>query len=124
MKTIYLVILGLVVFSLVGHGLTFAMSCGHNMSGTEEGQSHTAQCTDSAVKSELIELGNKICPVLEEPIDEATKATYEYEGKIYNFCCAGCIDEFKKDPPKYIEKVNAELEAAKGVVTGELNRRN
>ena len=37
--------------------------------------------------------------------------TYEYEGKIYNFCCAGCIDEFKKEPQKYIDKVNQELEA-------------
>lgn len=25
------------------------------------------------------------------------QVTYEYKGKIYNFCCAGCIDEFKKD---------------------------
>jgi len=39
------------------------------------------------------------------------KATYEYEGKIYNFCCPMCIDEFKKDPQKYIKKVNEELQA-------------
>lgn len=55
-------------------------------------------------------VGNKICPVSGEEIKEQTKATYEYEGKIYNFCCAGCIEEFKKDPEQYISKVDQELE--------------
>jgi len=55
--------------------------------------------------------GNRVCPVSGEKIDEETKATYEYEGKIYNFCCPMCIDEFKKDPQKYINKVEEELRA-------------
>ena len=54
----------------------------------------------------LIDTGNKICPVSGELIDDSMmKATYEYDGKIYNFCCAGCIDEFNKDPQKYISKI-------------------
>jgi YHS domain-containing protein len=65
-----------------------------------------AQSQDKAVN-----IGNKICPVTGEKIDEKTKATYEYKGKIYNFCCAMCIDEFKKDPEKYIKKVEEELQA-------------
>jgi len=60
-----------------------------------------------------INAGNKICPVSGEKINEKTKATYEYNGKIYNFCCPMCIDEFKKDPEKYIEKVKEELNASK-----------
>jgi YHS domain-containing protein len=55
------------------------------------------------------DVGNQICPVSGETIDAATKATYEYDGKIYNFCCPMCIDEFKADPDKYIAKVNEEL---------------
>ena len=43
-----------------------------------------------------------------EKIDEKMKATYEYEGKVYNFCCAMCIDDFKKDPQKYIKKIEEE----------------
>lgn len=107
-KAICSVILGLAVFTLVGFGSAFAMSC-HDMSGGKDGHSQ-AQCADPAVKSEVIDVGNKICPVLGEPIDEAAKTTYEYEGKIYNFCCVGCIDEFKKEPQKYIDKVDQELE--------------
>lgn len=45
-----------------------------------------------------------------EKIEEAMKVTYEYEGKVYNFCCAMCIDEFKKDPQKYIKKVEEEMQ--------------
>lgn len=55
-------------------------------------------------------MGNKICPVSGEKIEEKLKATYEYDGKVYNFCCISCIEEFKKDPGKYIEKVNEELQ--------------
>ena len=99
MKAIYLIILGLAVFSSVA----FAMSCGADMSHEEHGKMPQAEST-------AVDAGNKICPVSGEPIDEAAKATYEYEGKIYNFCCAGCIEEFKKEPQKYIDKVNQELE--------------
>ncbi|MDP8258529.1 MAG: YHS domain-containing protein [Candidatus Aadella gelida] len=44
-----------------------------------------------------------ICPVMK---GKATKEySYTYEGKIYYFCCPGCIEEFKKDPAKYISKI-------------------
>ncbi|HAZ10599.1 MAG TPA: hypothetical protein DCY56_05800 [Candidatus Omnitrophica bacterium] len=75
--------------------------------------SHEGHGKASQEKSAAIDAGNKICPVTGEEIDEVAKATYEYEGKIYNFCCAGCIDEFKKEPQKYIDKVIQELESAK-----------
>jgi YHS domain-containing protein len=36
------------------------------------------------------------------------KATYEYNGKMYYFCCDGCKEAFVKNPAKYIQKVMAE----------------
>ncbi len=54
------------------------------------------------------DVGNKICPVMGEKINEKTKATYEYKGKVYNFCCPECIDAFKKNPEKYIKKIGEE----------------
>jgi len=98
MKNIYLVIILLAVFA----SAAFGMSCHTDTSGA----SQTMQ-----EKSAAVDAGNKICPVLGNPIDDATKATYEYEGKIYNFCCRGCIGKFKKEPQKYIDKVNQELQA-------------
>ena len=51
---------------------------------------------------------NTICPVSGEKIDENTKVTYEYKGKIYAFCCQVCLEEFKKDPEKFIQKMEKE----------------
>jgi YHS domain-containing protein len=42
---------------------------------------------------------NTRCPVTGDPIDP--KITYVYAGKTYAFCCADCVDKFKKDPAKY-----------------------
>ncbi|MCM8796675.1 MAG: YHS domain-containing protein [Candidatus Omnitrophica bacterium] len=73
-------------------------------------QGNKEETTQMATK-ETVEVGNKICPVSGDKIQENDKATYEYKGKIYNFCCAMCIDEFKKDQEKYIKKVEEELRA-------------
>ena len=93
------------VFVLTAAGLSWAMPrCGMNMRLAQaESAKETANTAQKAV-----DVGNKICPVGGEKIDEKTKATYEYEGKIYNFCCAMCIDDFKKDPQKYIKKIEEE----------------
>ena len=60
-------------------------------------------------------VGNKICPVSGEEVGGGgmEPATYEHEGKIYNFCCPACIEEFKKEPQKYIKKVEEELQASR-----------
>jgi YHS domain-containing protein len=71
----------------------------------QEDKDSKAQANDQNV-----EVGNMVCPVSGGKINEETKATYEYEGRVYNFCCAMCIDEFKKDPAKYIKKVEEELQ--------------
>ncbi len=98
MKNIYLIILILAVLILAGSGLVFA--------GRGWCDQETTASDDSSVKSKVIDVSNKICPVLGEPINEDNKATYEYQGKIYNFCCTSCVEAFKKDPQKYIDKMN------------------
>lgn len=72
---------------------------------------------ETAKKAE--EVGNQICPVSGEKIDEKTKATYEYQGKVYNLCCPMCVDEFKKDPEKYIRRVEEEKQGETKKEAGE-----
>jgi YHS domain-containing protein len=43
---------------------------------------------------------NKICPVEGGEIDP--EVTVTHKGKVVAFCCAGCDEEFKKDPAKYL----------------------
>lgn len=91
---------GMLIAGLAGP--VFAMSCG-DMSDHQQAA--------PAPSEKAVNVGNKICPVTGEAIDEKLKTTYEYKGKVYNFCCASCIDEFKKDPEKYIKKIEEELQA-------------
>jgi YHS domain-containing protein len=46
------------------------------------------------------------CPVMGGKVNEKVYA--DYQGKRVYFCCAGCINEFKKDPEKYLKKIEAE----------------
>ena len=34
----------------------------------------------------------------------SAKHVYEHAGKKYFFCCAGCVEKFKADPGKYLNK--------------------
>jgi len=114
------VLLVLVASALVGG--TGAVSLAAMRGGGHENSSHqqVAQAPSAlhsegelaaSGKSAPLNVGNKICPVSGEKIDEKTKATYEHGGKVYNFCCASCIGEFRRDPAKYIKKVEAELQS-------------
>jgi len=47
--------------------------------------------------------GAGICPVLHKEASE--EYPYTYEGKTYYFYCPMCIEEFKKDPDKYISRI-------------------
>lgn len=60
-----------------------------------------------AAGSKAVNVGNTVCPVTGEPIDQ--KTTYEYKGKVYNFCCPMCIDAFKANPEKYSAAVEQEI---------------
>jgi YHS domain-containing protein len=44
-------------------------------------------------------------PVCNMNVDEKkAAATYEYKGKTYYFCVAGCKESFAKNPEKYLNK--------------------
>lgn len=104
-----LIFVGIVLFMF---GLTTSSFAQMKCMGHSGGSGHKHNSSDSMVQDSqkrAVGVGNKICPVLNEKIDEKSKVTYEYEDKIYNFCCPACIDEFKKDPGKYIKKVDEEL---------------
>jgi len=114
-------ILMLFVFGVLIFGvstLSFAMMCGSHSQNQDRAQAGHKEHMDTQVGAvvqqvpkEAVSVGNKVCPISGEKIDEKMKTTYEYEGKVYNFCCEMCIEDFKKDPQKYIKKIEEELEA-------------
>ena len=50
-----------------------------------------------------IEVGNRVCPVSGLKIPVGKEVQYEYEGRIYNFFSTSGVEEFKKNPEKYIQ---------------------
>jgi YHS domain-containing protein len=62
-----------------------------------------AQTTGNQKKTATEEM-NKICPVMGGKTDK--KISYQYKDKKYYFCCPECIEVFRKDPEKYIKKLN------------------
>jgi len=46
------------------------------------------------------------CPVMGGNIDK--NIYIDYQGKRIYFCCTGCVEEFKKDPEKYLKKMESE----------------
>lgn len=78
-----------------------------------DGHDHDA-ATGHAGSAETANKG-ELCPVSGEEIEQQGKYTYEYKGKVYNLCSAGCLDEFKKDPEKYIEKISGKAAIEKPI---------
>ena len=54
-------------------------------------------------KAPLVLVGNKVCPVSGTaiPVEMMGQETVDYNGKVYNLCCAGCKGLFLADPDKY-----------------------
>jgi YHS domain-containing protein len=48
---------------------------------------------------------NKYCAVEGKDHEIDPKVTTVYKGKTIGFCCKDCIEEFNKDPEKYVKKM-------------------
>lgn len=70
----------------------------------------TSEEYNRSEETQLIKVGNEICPVSGEKIGAMGPVVeYEYNEKIYSFCCAGCIDAFKAEPEKYAKLVKERM---------------
>jgi YHS domain-containing protein len=70
---------------------------------------------DQASEAKLKPYTLKICIVSGEKLGEMGDAFgFKYEGREIKFCCQGCVKDFKKDPAKYVKKIEeAEAKARK-----------
>lgn len=59
--------------------------------------------TEAATPGNVVDAGNKSCPITGEPVSGKDFVTYE--GVRYGLCCKSCDKMFLKDPNKYIQKL-------------------
>ncbi len=75
----------------------------------EEATTETMTPSAEAVKEEAkeaasdIEIEQKMCPVMEAPINKDLFT--EYQGKKVYFCCPGCKETFEENPEQYVAKL-------------------
>jgi len=84
----------------------------------QEGKEILTEEVDSSSKA--VEVGNRVCPVSGLKIRVGEEIKYEHEGMIYNFFSPSGVEEFKKNPEKYIQV----LESWKKVITKEKLKTN
>jgi YHS domain-containing protein len=58
----------------------------------------TAPATQKAANGAI----NQFCAIEKDNKIDPNGKTYTYNGKVIGFCCDDCIDEFKKNPEKYM----------------------
>lgn len=90
----------------------FAQFVRADFASAHEGQEHDGGKAKTQMTS-TSKMG-KTCPVTGEKISQDSKTTYAFNGKVYEFCCADCIEKFKKDPEKFIGKAKGKTAKAAG----------
>jgi len=99
-------LVGLLAVPVLTAGTTRAGMCGMKCDMSAQ-EACAAETKSAALKSETkpVEVDNEYCPVMGNKIEKGEEVKYTYKNKIYNFCCPDCIKQFKKDPKKYIKKI-------------------
>mgnify|MGYP001170779952 CR=1 FL=1 len=90
------------VLSLILVSYVQAQDKGSHNKGSQQGHEHQGELPEPDADSE-VSLQSEICLIMGG--SQISDHSYQYQGKTYYFCCSGCIEEFKKNPKKYISKV-------------------
>ena len=116
-KIIFVVLLGC-SFLLSNNTLTYGCeNCGCMAAAKQDlsaQEASSAVATDAVAavalpSSQPVEVGNKICPVMNNSISPGSEVKVEYNGKIYNLCCLGCVAEFNSSPDKYVQAIEGTM---------------
>lgn len=86
------------------HGAHAAQSghdaAGHDHSAHDHGAAGHKPATGAAEQ-----IAQKLCPVMDDEID--SEVFTMHNGRKVYFCCEDCIPKFKKDPAKYLAKLDS-----------------
>lgn len=126
-KTLVTVVLGSVVLMAQMNGMHDQKSStmdNHHGTMSEHHVNDSAKATGE--KHAVMETGTgkitsapvpqSTCPVMGGKIDKTIFA--DYKGQRVYFCCSGCIEPFKKEPEKYLKKLDSMGQKAEQIASG------
>jgi YHS domain-containing protein len=92
-------------FRLLRNAVMLGCIAGLAVSGMAAAQAEKNTNSDNVKKVAALKKlkPQTVCPVMGGEIDKAIFV--DYNGKRIYFCCAGCPNEFKKNPEKYLKKL-------------------
>jgi YHS domain-containing protein len=105
-KIVLTIIAAMLAVGLVGCKKKEQPAAEPNVILKEETQKQAAKTTEDVKKTaaEAASIEQTMCPIMDgNKIDK--NVFVEYKGKKVYFCCAGCKEEFEKDPEKYVAKL-------------------
>lgn len=111
MRMIFMVTLMISVLGIAGCKDESPSSGGDSAApATSEPAATQPAATQPEAKIELAKEGavavNKLCPIMGNPVNtDGVKVVYD--GKVYGFCCAECVEPFKKNPAKALASIPA-----------------
>ena len=77
----------------------------HHGTTDHDGEGHSADLAaqKAAYPLKTCVVGGEVLGSMGDPVE------YVHEGRLVQFCCEGCIDDFKKDTAQYLAKLDAAL---------------
>jgi YHS domain-containing protein len=93
--------------SLTMVAMMAAGACTHMQGCKQEPKPSAATSAPAAAAPDAI--AQKLCPVTGDPVNP--NIYVDYKGRRIYFCCNMCPDTFKKDPEKYLKKLDEQMKS-------------
>lgn len=81
----------------------------------QKGTEHSTMAIEKEIANAATSIPDKIvdvryerCPIMGNEVDPEIATIFA--GKVYHFCCKGCVESFKKDPVASIAKIKDTVE--------------
>ncbi|NQT27278.1 YHS domain-containing protein [candidate division KSB1 bacterium] len=94
------------LFSALSIALLIVAVAGNSFADDGKGCSGCSKKAEAKTEQKAELKSQTICPVMGGPVNKETFA--DHNGKRIYFCCNPCVEKFKENPEKFLEKLEKE----------------
>ena len=108
-KNVYGMAGGLAALAVVVVTVLVLSGCNGNDEHEHAASAVPSETAPPEAPPQTAEIAQKLCPVMGNPIDKDIYV--DHNGRRVYFCCEMCVEQFKKEPEKYLKKLGEQLQA-------------